>query len=297
MTRKRLRYSELSAAPVAPAVAQPVAPPSAPGTPAVDSGPMAAEMDVAMAGAIHGASPPDPGQSSTGAPPGASALIDARSGVPSVARGGDETSPRPRRNSTPVELARTLTAERAAVIALDGGSAAPPTEGPPAWMEVRAPEPPRSLRERARRRDGTATVLMFRVGGERFAVELVQVEEVIDLPVIHHVPEMPPAMLGVVTVRGSLTPVYSPRQALGLPLALRDAVLIFRQGTQRVGILIDDVDDAVSLDMSELRETAGGEDAHSVLLGVVRLANVLIGLVDVDALIASCQSADLLEIA
>ena len=196
-----------------------------------------------------------------------------------------------------MELARTLTAERAAVIALDGGSAAPPTEGPPAWMEVRAPEPPRSLRERARRRDGTATVLMFRVGGERFAVELVQVEEVIDLPVIHHVPEMPPAMLGVVTVRGSLTPVYSPRQALGLPLALRDAVLIFRQGTQRVGILIDDVDDAVSLDMSELRETAGGEDAHSVLLGVVRLANVLIGLVDVDALIASCQSADLLEIA
>ena len=58
---------------------------------------------------------------------------------------------------------------------------------------------------------------MFRIGTERFAVELACVEEAIDLPEVHHVPEMPPAMLGVITVRGALTPVFTPDDALGVP--------------------------------------------------------------------------------
>lgn len=203
---------------------------------------------------------------------------------------------RPRRNSTPVELARTLTAEHAAALA---DARATEMDVPDQLHSApdEAAEVQRPLRELARRREGRAELLMFVLGGERFAVELVQVDEVIDLPVIHHVPEMPRAMLGVVTVRGSLTPVYSPVQALGIPLAVRDAVLIFRRGRNRVGILIDDVDDALSVDMSELRETAGGEDLDSVLLGVVRAGSSLIGIVDADALIRSCQSADTLEIA
>ena len=140
---------------------------------------------------------------------------------------------------------------------------------------------------------------MFRLGGERFAVELLAVDEVIDRPVIHHVPEMPPAMLGVVTVRGSLTPVYSPQHALGLPLALREAVLIFRRGVggARVGVLIDDVEDAISLDLRELRDAPGADDADNVVLGVIRHADALIGIVDADAIIAACQTAALLEIA
>jgi chemotaxis signal transduction protein len=89
--------------------------------------------------------------------------------------------------------------------------------------------------------------------------------------------------------------VYSPQHALGLPLALRDAVLIFRRGAHRVGILIDDVDDALSVDMAELREKPAGDEGDNVLLGVIRLDNTLVGIVDTDALINSCQSANILE--
>ena len=198
---------------------------------------------------------------------------------------------RPRRNSTPVELARTLTAARAA--AQPAHSLAEAQLSRPSGPYA----PYRTLRARARARESVAELLMFRVGGERFAVELLAVDEVIDLPVIHHVPEMPPAMLGVVTVRGSLTPVYSPHHALGLPLALREAVLIFRRGGARVGVLIDDVEDAISLDLRELRDAPGAGDADDVVLGVIRHADALVGLVDADALIAACQTAALLEIA
>jgi purine-binding chemotaxis protein CheW len=246
MTRKRLRYSELAAEPVAP--------------------PVAPQTDVHME------------------PPTEALALRESSSVP-----------RPRRDSTPVELARTLTAERAAARVREESLGAPHEAEVVAQVAAPINEPYRSLRERARTRSGTAELLMFMIGGERFAVELILVDEVIDLPVIHHVPEMPPAMLGVVTVRGSLTPVYSPQHALGLPLALRDALLIFRRGANRVGILIDDVDDALSVDMSALRDKPAGEESDGVLLGVIRLANTLVGIIDVDALITSCQSANILE--
>lgn len=200
---------------------------------------------------------------------------------------------RPRRNSTPVELARTLAAEHAAAHADTG--APPIRDRRVAEPTARVDEQQRSLRDRARAHSGDAELLMFRAGGERFAVELILVDEVIDLPVIHHVPEMPPAMAGVITVRGSLTAVYTPHHALGVPFARRDVALIFRRGAQRVGILIDDVDDALTVDLSELRDKPDGDEAESVLLGVIRLDNSLVGIVDTDALITACQSANILE--
>jgi len=73
-------------------------------------------------------------------------------------------------------------------------------------------------------------------------------------------------------------------------------VLIFRRGGARVGVLIDDVEDAISLDLRELRDAPGANDADNVVLGVIRHANALVGIVDADALIAACQTAALLEI-
>jgi chemotaxis signal transduction protein len=108
---------------------------------------------------------------------------------------------------------------------------------------------------------------------------------------------MPPAMVGVVTVRGTLTAVYSPHQSLGLSLASSEAVLIFRRGGARVGILIDDVEDAIAVDLRELRRAPGTDGDDTLVLGVVRHEGALLAIVDADALIAACQSAALLETA
>lgn len=267
MTKKRLRYSELGAAD-AEASAKP-----------------AVEAEQAVSAPVPAAEPAQ--AAPTPAEPVLATPVPAESRPPAAAPA--MVPPRPKRNSTPVELARALAAARAAEIA-DGSRPAAELSEP---LDVAY----RTMRERTRARAGIAELLMFHVGGERYAVELLAVDEVIDLPVIHHVPEMPPAMLGVVTVRGSLTPVYSPQSALGQTLALRDAVLIFRRGGSRVGVLIDDVEDAISLDFRELRDAPGAADADTVILAVVRHADALVSIVDADALIAACQTAALLEIA
>ena len=229
--KKGIRYSELTAAAIAPPVVPPDAVPLAP----IDAPP-----------AVSPAASPD-------TPP------------PRVVRP---------RVSTPIEMARALATEA-----------------------LELPEAPARLPRRVVPKIATVDLLVFRVGDERFAVELLGVDEVIDLPAIHHVPEMPPAMLGVVSVRGMLTPVYSPQAALGVPLANREAVLIFRRGRMRVGVLIDDVDDAISVDLRELSNLQGTGDSGGPVRGVMRHAGVLVAIVDADALIAACQTAALLEIA
>jgi chemotaxis signal transduction protein len=158
-------------------------------------------------------------------------------------------------------------------------------------------EASRSLRERVRQRTGILELLVFRLANELFGIDLAAVEEAIDLPPVRHVPEMPPAMLGVITVRGSLTSTYSPESALGLSLASRGSALIFKRGRGRVALVVDDVDDVFTLDLAQLREAPGGDGGDAILLGVLRRGDALLGLVDAEALITACQAVPVLETA
>ena len=164
-----------------------------------------------------------------------------------------------------------------------------------AYAQHRGPRRP--LRERARSRSGVVELLMFRVGTERFAVELLCVEEAIDLSEPHHVPEMPPAMLGVITVRDTLTPVFSPDDALGVPAEGKSAALIFRSQRGRFALAIDDVDDVMTLDLAELRDAPGIDGSEALILGVARNGRGIVALVDAEALIAICQATPIPELA
>lgn len=153
------------------------------------------------------------------------------------------------------------------------------------------------LRERARQRTGTVDLLVFAVGREWFGLELAAVEEAIDLPAVRHVPEMPPAMLGVVTVRGMLTSLFSPASALGVSLNDGASALVFRRARGRLAIAVDDVDDVHSLDLAQLRETPVTDGGDGIVLGVLRYRDALLALVDAEALIAACQTVPVLETA
>jgi chemotaxis signal transduction protein len=90
-------------------------------------------------------------------------------------------------------------------------------------------------------------------------------------------------------VRGSLTSVYSPRQALGLAPETGACALVFRRRRSRLALGIDDVNDARPIDLTTLRDAPNAGSA-AVVLGVVRHQDVLLSLVDADALLAACQA-------
>lgn len=233
------------------------------------------------------------------APAPATAAAPARAATASAKKGA------------PLDLARALAAARAAEEASAATPAPAPTPVPsPVASPVKLPVVPpraavpapasnaaRALRERVRGRSGQLEILLLKVGDERFGVELAAVEEAIDIPPVHHVPEMPPAMLGVITVRGVLTTVYSPSDALGIALHDGTSALIFRRGRSRLAIVVDEVDDVTTLDLSLLRDAPVLDAGDGIVLGVVRQQDTLLTLVDTDALLAACQAAPLLETA
>jgi chemotaxis signal transduction protein len=227
-------------------------------------------------------------------------------------------APRQSRTSAPIDLARTLAAAAAPVPVQPLARLITPLRGVPRMTPGRAVSRitparavsritplrgmpvlsgVRTVRERVRARTGQLELLLFRVASERFAIELGTVEEAIDLPPIHHVPEMPPAMLGVITVRGTLTPVYSPAAALGLGLTDGASALIFKRGRARFAVVIDDVEDVMTLDLALLRDAPGVDAGEGILLGVVRQRDALLALVDTETLLATCQAVPLLETA
>ncbi len=145
-------------------------------------------------------------------------------------------------------------------------------------------------------RDGVARVLVFRVGGERFAVSLPAVAEVIESPELQRMPDAPEHVRGVATLRGELLSVYDPLALLGASGASAPvdageapgggATLVFkRAGGHRVGLAVDDVYDTITIAESELRGVPGSDGSDGALIGLVLRGSELIGVLDVPALI------------
>lgn len=156
----------------------------------------------------------------------------------------------------------------------------------------------RPLRERVKDRSGVADLLMFRIGHELFATDLATVEEAVELPEIHHLPEMPAAMLGAFNLRGRLTPIYSPAQVIGVPLrGAAAAALLVRANGRRMGLAVDDVEDVLQVDLATIREAPGIDDTDGILLGVAHHGQNLVAIIDAEALVAACLTGHALEVA
>ena len=156
----------------------------------------------------------------------------------------------------------------------------------------------RPFRERVAGRAGLADLLMFRIGHELFATDLGAVEEAVELPEIHHLPEMPAAMLGAFNLRGRLTPIYSPAHVIGVPLrGAAAAALLVRSKGRRMGLAVDDVEDVLQIDLAAVRAAPGIDDADGILLGVAHHGQQLVALIDAEALVAACLTGHALETA
>lgn len=135
-------------------------------------------------------------------------------------------------------------------------------------------------------RDGAARVLVFRLGDERFAVPLASVEELVDAPAMHRIPDAPPQVLGVATIRGMLVTVYDPRAALNIAGAsAAAAVLLFARDDRHVALAVDDVHDVLTIAEDEVREAPAIGASDGMLLGVVRRGGELVALLDIRALL------------
>jgi purine-binding chemotaxis protein CheW len=96
--------------------------------------------------------------------------------------------------------------------------------------------------QRAEAADSSLEVLEFRLARESYALETRHVREVYPLKNITPLPCTPPFMLGVVNVRGRITPVIDIKKFFDLPdkgLTDLHRVVLVRSGDLELGLLAD----------------------------------------------------------
>lgn len=131
------------------------------------------------------------------------------------------------------------------------------------------------------------TLCTFRLDGVRFGVDVDRVQEVIRHQKMTRVPLAPPAVRGLINLRGRIVPALDLRRRLAL--REREAgeqpvnVLVVTQ-TGVVSLLVDEIGDVLALDPSCFEEppaTVQGE-ARELIRGAYKLTDGLVLVLDVE---------------
>jgi len=94
-------------------------------------------------------------------------------------------------------------------------------------------------------------LVCFKLAGEEYAVNITSVQEVIRVPAITPVPQMPDFVLGVSNIRGTIVPVCDLRKLFRLPQKPGNGlakILILEAGRARFSIIVDEVLDNIKLE-------------------------------------------------
>jgi purine-binding chemotaxis protein CheW len=92
-------------------------------------------------------------------------------------------------------------------------------------------------------------LVSFSVAGQEYAVDIASVQEIVQIPeLIVHVPNSPPHVLGLMTLRERLLPLVSLRSLFGLPqreVDERSRIVVIAFGATAVGVVTDSVSEVL----------------------------------------------------
>lgn len=138
----------------------------------------------------------------------------------------------------------------------------------------------------------------FRLGDEKYGINVMQVQEVLRVAEIAPVPGAPSYVLGIINLRGNVVTVIDTRNRFGLMSRETDdssRIVIIETASHIIGILVDSVAEVVELRSSDI-ETApnvGNEETSRYIQGVTSRDNELLILVDLNRFLSDEEKAEL----
>jgi len=122
--------------------------------------------------------------------------------------------------------------------------------------------------------DGTSQFVTFAVGSEVFAVPIAEVQEIVRVPGVTHVPLSPDNLEGLANLRGTTLPIVSLRSVFNCPEKENDdstRVLVINHGIL-LGFIVDEVSSVVSVENSQIEGVESIECAVNAgfLSGVIK---------------------------
>lgn len=133
------------------------------------------------------------------------------------------------------------------------------------------------------------TYLTFRVGSQDYAVPVGMVIEIVRIPTIYEVPDVPAHIRGVTNLRGKVIPLLDVRRRFALPpldYDDRTVVVVLEYGESTTGLVVDAVSEVAEFP-SEQIEHRSGRDAHrpAMVSGIGKRGVRVTFILDVPALL------------
>jgi purine-binding chemotaxis protein CheW len=138
----------------------------------------------------------------------------------------------------------------------------------------------------------------FKLAGETYGINVMQVQEVLRYSEIAPVPGAPTYVLGIINLRGNVVTVIDTRHRFGLEsgeVTDNTRIVIIEADSHVVGILVDSVAEVVYLRQSEV-ETApnvGNEESAKFIQGVCHKNDELLILIELDKLLTDEEWAEM----
>jgi purine-binding chemotaxis protein CheW len=156
---------------------------------------------------------------------------------------------------------------------------------PPATAEPAPGSEAENAGPRRKITDTALQVLVFKVAGHEYALEVKLVQEICRPTEILHLAGMGDHIVGVIRQRGRIVPIVDISTYLGLPTGpstVETCVIVARLPVGLVGLLVDAVSDLMRLDASafEVPSYVAAELERPYFLGVAHLGDRLLVLLD-----------------
>lgn len=143
-------------------------------------------------------------------------------------------------------------------------------------------------------------VLTFALGDEVYGVDILRLKEIRGWSPVTRLPHSPPAVLGVLNLRGVVVPIIDLRVRFGLPGAEFTAITVIivlslhtERGDREYGIVVDKVMDVVDIAPDQVKPTpatAASVDGE-VIEGIATVDEQMLILLDAERLVFRESSA------
>lgn len=147
------------------------------------------------------------------------------------------------------------------------------------------------------KRGPTVQYVTFRLADETYAINVMQVREVLRITEIAPVPGAPSYVLGIINLRGNVVTVIDARSRMGLGPKEPDDVsrVVIIEGREHVvGMLVDSVAEVIELADSEIEPAprVSSEEASRCIQGVASKNNQLTIVIDLNKLVSDDTTSD-----
>lgn len=140
--------------------------------------------------------------------------------------------------------------------------------------------------------------LTFKIGKEQFAANASFVHNIIELPKITEVPEMPNYMLGVINLRGSVLPVIDSRIKFGVEnteITTNTCIIVMEVTIDNkqvfIGTLVDAVAEVIEIEEEEIKDppNIGANIQNEFISGVFQSNDKFTMILDMNKVLSTTE--------